>query len=342
MENDIRTYTLDRLEQLAQEFGQPRFRAKQLHEWIHLHHAASYDDMTNLPKAFRAQLASAYPLDSAKLINRQLSQDGTRKYVIQFSDGQMVEAVGMPSGVEGERLTVCLSTQVGCAMACAFCATGKEGFKRNLSPEEMIDQVALVEKDFNQRVTNIVAMGQGEPFLNYEAVLRAFRALNSTGSFNIGARHITVSTCGIISGLNALALEPEQFTLAISLHSAIQAKRDKLMPHVSTQKLSELKVALVDYVAKTNRRVTLEYLLIRGINDGDEDLAALLSFCEGLLCHVNLLPMNSVAGSPFQPAPLSTVNRWINALGSHHIEATLRRSRGSDIAGACGQLKNSL
>ena len=143
MENDIRTYTLDRLEQLAQEFGQPRFRAKQLHEWIHLHHAASYDDMTNLPKAFRAQLASAYPLDGAKLINRQLSQDGTRKYVIQFSDGQMVEAVGMPSGIKGERLTVCLSTQVGCAMACAFCATGKEGFKRNLSPHRHPPQTGL-------------------------------------------------------------------------------------------------------------------------------------------------------------------------------------------------------
>ncbi len=342
MENDIRTYPLDRLEQLAKEFGQPGFRAKQLYEWLHLHHATSFDEMTNLPKAFRAQLASAYPLKSARLINRQQSKDGTRKYVIQFADGQMVEAVGMPSGPQGERLTVCLSTQVGCAMACAFCATGKEGFHRNLSPEEMIDQVSLVEKDFGRRVTNIVAMGQGEPFLNYDAVIEALRKMNSVDSFNIGARHITVSTCGIITGIDALANEPEQFTLAISLHSAIQAKRDKLMPRVSTQRLPDLKTALMNYVEKTNRRVTLEYLLIKDANDREEDLEALLHFCEGLLCHVNLLPMNNVAGSPFQPAPLNTVNHWIDTLSRHHIEATLRRSRGSDIAGACGQLKNSL
>lgn len=342
MENDIRTYTLDQLEQVAQEFNQPKFRAKQLYEWIRGRHVTSYDEMTNLPKDFRAQLDDAYPLAATHVINRQISKDGTRKYVMQFPDGSLVEAVGMPSGSHDERLTVCFSTQVGCAMACAFCATGKEGFCRNLTATEMIDQIALVEKDFRQRVTNIVAMGQGEPFLNYDAVLHAFRLMNSPDSFNIGARHITVSTCGIITGIKALSKEPEQFTLAISLHSAIQAKRDKLMPRVSEQKLPDLKSALLSYVGKTNRRVTLEYLLIKGVNDGKEDLKALLDFCDGLLCHVNLLPMNKVTDSPYQPADHGTVDHWIKTLGRHHIEATLRRSRGSDIAGACGQLKNSL
>lgn len=341
MEKNIRTYTLEQLEVLCGELGQPRFRGKQLREWIHGKHATSYDQMTNLPKDFRAQLAKLYPLSSSEIIDRQVSIDGTRKYVVRFSDGCMVETVGMPSGSDGERLTVCFSTQVGCAMACAFCATGREGFHRNLSAAEMIDQIAVVERDFDMRVTNVVAMGQGEPFLNYDEVVTALRIMNSPDSFNIGARHITVSTCGILKGISLLSTEPEQFTLAISLHSAIQQKRDRLMPQVSSQRLPDLKRSLMRYREQTNRRVTLEYLLIEGVNDSEEDLEALLGFCEGLLCHVNLLPMNKVEGSRFQPASRKVVDRWIEVLNRHHVETTLRRSRGADIAGACGQLKNS-
>lgn len=342
METDIRTYTLDQLENLAKELGQPKFRGKQLQEWLHKKRVTSYEDMTNLPKSFRTQLAESYPLNSAEVIDFQASSDGTRKYVIRFSDGCLVETVGMPSGTADERLTVCFSTQVGCAMSCAFCATGREGYHRNLTSSEMVEQIALVERDFNSRVTNAVAMGQGEPFLNYDEVMKGLRILNDPDSFNIGARHITVSTCGILQGIDAFSDAPEQFTLAISLHAAIQSKRDHLMPRVSNQKLPALKRALLCYVEKTNRRVTLEYLLIKGVNDGVEDLNALLDFCEGLLCHVNLLPMNTIEGSPFQPASKKTVDQWISTLSHHHIETTLRRSRGSDIAGACGQLKNSL
>ena len=342
MEKDIRTYTLAQLEDLVGELDQPKFRAKQLHEWLQGHHATSYDEMTNLPKALRARLAESHPLAMSKVIDRQVSKDGTRKYVIRLSDGCLIETVGMPSDHHGERLTVCFSTQVGCAMECAFCATGREGFHRNLTSAEMTDQIALVQKDFQRRVTNVVAMGQGEPFLNYDETITALRLMNSADSFNIGARHITVSTCGVLDSIDSFSKEPEQFTLALSLHSAIQAKRDKLMPRVKNQKLTDLKKSLLHYVSQTNRRVTLEYLLIRDVNDGDEDLTALLDFCAGLLCHVNLLPMNVIEGSPFQPADSQTVDKWIKTLGRHRIEATLRRSRGSDIAGACGQLKNVL
>ncbi|MCI2240913.1 23S rRNA (adenine(2503)-C(2))-methyltransferase RlmN [Adlercreutzia faecimuris] len=342
MMNEIKTYNLSQLEDLTSRYGQPKFRAKQLYEWLVGKHAISYDEMTNLPKDFRAQLAQDYPLATCEVIDRQVSKDGTRKYVVCFHDGCMVETVAMPTGENDERLTVCFSTQVGCAMECAFCATGREGFCRNLTANEMTEQVSLVERDFGRRVTNLVAMGQGEPFLNYDALIEALRMANSADSFNIGARHITVSTCGIIPGIDQLAEEPEQFTLAISLHSAIQEKRDQLMPRVSHQPLPSLKKSLKHYVEKTNRRVSFEYLLIKGVNDGEEDLQALLDFCDGLLCHVNLLPMNKIAGSPFQPSPRYIADHWISTLGKHHIEATMRRSRGSDIAGACGQLKNSL
>lgn len=362
MANEIKTYTVEELGRVLSELKQPKFRAKQLYEWLHTHRVTSYDEMTNLPKSLREVLSEKYPLDGAQIIDRQISADGTRKYVLQYPDGCCVETVGMPvytdnsavsEGEAGEaactiatqaidRLTVCFSTQVGCAMECEFCATGKEGLTRNLTAAEMVEQLVVVEKDFGCRVTNAVAMGQGEPFQNYDELIDALREINSPSSLNIGARHITVSTCGLIPGIKRFSEEPEQFTLAISLHSAIQRKRDKIMPRVSSQKIVDLKKALVAYVNETNRRVTLEYLLIEGVNDGEDDLKALLDFCLGLLCHVNLLPMNRVEGANFQPSRKETVRYWNSTLAAAGIESTLRKSRGSDIAGACGQLKNSL
>lgn len=347
MAKPIKTYDFAGLQQLMEQLHQPKFRAKQLYQWLYNKNASSYDEMTNLPTALREQLAEQFPLYFPTLIDKQVSIDSTRKYVLALSDGTLVETVGMPT--EGnnehnvrERLTVCFSTQVGCAMECAFCATGKEGFTRNLLPGEMVDQIIAVQNDFDQRVSNVVAMGQGEPFLNYENTLTALRIINSADALNIGARRITVSTCGIIDGINRFAQEPEQFTLAVSLHSAVQQKRDKLMPRVKNQPLDELHDALYSYIEKTNRRVTFEYLLIDGVNDSADDLKALEIFCRTLLCHINLLPMNSVANSPFQPSHSKTINTWVEYLNNAHIETTVRNSRGSDIAGACGQLKNSL
>lgn len=322
------------------ELGQPSFRAQQLTEWLYQRHASSYDEMTNLPAALRAALSERFPLTMPEIVNRQVSRDGTRKYLIEFDDGIRVETVAIPSR-GGDRLTVCFSTQAGCAIGCAFCATGREGFARNLTPGEIVDQVLIAQDDMGKRVTNVVGMGQGEPFLNYDNTMAALCILNNKKGLEIGARHISVSTCGILPGIERFSEEPEQFTLAVSLHAARQGVRDLLMPNVARFKLGNLKSALQEYIAKTNRRVTLEYIMIDGVNDADEDLKALQKFCANLLCHVNLIPINAIEGSVFQPSEPETINRWLNAIQKKGTEATLRDSRGSDIDGACGQLKNT-
>lgn len=342
MNISIKNLTQKELEQLLKDAKQPKFRLKQLREWLYIHQAHSYDEMTNLPASFRALLKEAAPLTSPETIERRVSVDGTRKYVLSFHDGAQTETVGIPAQATHDRLTVCVSTQVGCAMQCGFCATGYEGFTRNLGSGEIIDQVLAVQNDFGTRVTNLVAMGQGEPFLNYDNTLDALRILNDPKGIAIGARKITVSTCGILPGIERFSKEPEQFTLAISLHSARQEVRDVLMPRVARYPLIELKKALSAYFENTNRRVTLEYLMIDGINDSEKDLKALEEFSRGLLCHINLLPMNAVFGSPYQPSSQQTVKKWVSHLESRHIETTLRTSRGSDIEGACGQLKHAL
>ena len=204
--------------------------------------------------------------------------------------------MGLPAG---DRLTVCFSTQAGCAMGCAFCATGQSGLVRDLGPGEMVDQVRVVADDFGERVTNAVAMGQGEPFANYDATLGALRLMNSPDGLGIGARHLTVSTCGLAGAIRRFAAEPEQFTLAVSLHSARQPTRDRLMPGVKGVSLGELREALVDYAEQTGRRPSLEYALIDGVNDTDAELEALVAYCQGMLVHVNLIPINPVAGTDF-------------------------------------------
>lgn len=352
---DIYSYTLEDLENILTELRLPKYRAKQIYEWLHTHNVTSYDEMTNLPKALREQLKEVFPLSQTTVAERLTSSDGTRKYLLQLADGLAVETVGIPSdsrtfiekdsNIDEEstsessgRLTVCFSTQVGCPIGCVFCATGHEGFSRDLTSQEMIDQVAIVQRDFGQRVSNVVAMGQGEPFLNYNDLMSALRRLNTDEGFRIGSRHITISTCGIIDGIRKLSTEPEQFTLAISLHSAIQSKRDTLMPTMKNQPLSKLKTAIEDYIAAKNRRVTFEYLMIDEVNDDEEDLLNLINFCSGLLCHINLIPLNDVNGV-LKSSPLSTIQNWVNELERNHISATIRQSKGSDIAGACGQLK---
>lgn len=343
----IKAYSREGLEQLFEALGQPRFRTKQIVQWMYQRGVRSYDDMTDLPKMLRAELAERAPLTVPTMLDRRVSKDGTRKYVCQFDDGAGVETVAMPSkdkDAKGspQRLTVCFSTQVGCAIGCAFCGTGKEGFVRNLTPGEMVDQIVLAGHDMGMRVSNVVAMGQGEPFLNYDNTLAALRFMNAKDGLGIGARHITISTCGILKGIERLADEPEQFTLAVSLHSAVQSTRDALMPHMKNAPLHHLHTALERYIEQSGRRVSLEYLLLKDLNDDEAHLAALKEFCRGLLCHVNILPFNEVAGSPFQPASAKTRTKWVNQMEAAGIETTVRDSRGSDIEGACGQLKNAL
>lgn len=341
MNTPIKAFSLDQLTSLMKELRQPAFRARQLYEWLYQHYASDYDAMSNLPAALRTTLAERFPLDTPTIVDIQQSVDGTRKFLLSYEDNACVETVAIPSR-DGDRLTVCFSTQAGCAMECAFCATGREGFMRNLLPGEMVDQVLIAQKDMGRRVTNVVGMGQGEPFLNYENTMAALRILNDPKAVGIGARHISISTCGIIPGILRFADEPEQFTLAISLHAADQQIRNILMPKLERYNLTSLKKVLLEYVSKTNRRVTLEYIMIHDINDDETHLVQLCEFCKGLLCHVNLIPINAVEESPFQPSKRQTIDHWIETIQKHGIETTLRDSRGSDIDGACGQLKNTL
>ena len=333
---DIRSLSLVELQDVLSELKQPAFRAKQLFEWVHQKNIRSFDEMTNIPKALRAALSENYCIAAPTEVVKQISRDGSRKYLLQFADGVSVETVGMPSR---NRLSVCISSQAGCGMGCAFCATGLAGLTRSLTAQEMVDQVAHVSQDLGERVTSVVFMGQGEPFANYDATIAALRMLNDEQGMNIGARHLTVSTSGIIPRIRDFARIPEQFTLAVSLHSAIQSTRNQLMPGVKKYTLLRLHEALQFYTETTGRRPTYEFAMIDGVNDTNPEMQALCDFCEGTLCHVNLIQLNDIPDSPFKPSPMKKVEDLQRRLASRGIETTIRNSRGSDIDAACGQLK---
>ena len=332
---NLRSLSDDDLDRAIFHMGQPAFRSKQVKQWIWNKAATSFDEMTNLPSSLREELARSYTLSMPKEVARQQSSDGSRKYLLAMDDGVRVECVGMPS--KGH-LSVCVSTQAGCAMGCAFCATGRLGLTRLLESHEIYDQVTHVANDFGERVSSVVLMGQGEPFANYDATLAALRRLNSENGAGIGARHLTVSTCGVLPAIAKFSREPEQFTLAVSLHSAVQRTRDALMPGAKRWTLPHLHTAMVEYAQQTGRRPSYEYALIGGINDSDAELEALCEFCAGTLCHVNLINLNNVEGSKFVPAREGRDNEFVHALNRVGVEATIRVSRGADIDAACGQL----
>ena len=333
----IKALSRDEIRELVtEELGLPKFRANQIIQWIYGKGVSSYDEMTNLPAALRAQLTKDYPLIAPVIRKRQVSSDGTRKYLIAFADGSTVEAVGIPSK---NRLTVCISTQAGCPMRCDFCATGKSGYVRSLGVGEIVDQVRVVGNDFGTRVSSVVLMGQGEPFLNYDAVLEAMRIINSKDGFEVGARHITVSTAGVLPQIRRFAAEPEQFTLAVSLHSAIQETRDEIMPGVRKYPLDRLRDSIASYAATTGRRPTYEYALMAGINDSNAELNALVEFCRHTLCHVNLIQLNEIPHSRYKPSTPERMAEFEKTLNCSGVEATVRKSRGADIDAACGQLK---
>jgi len=334
------THVCDLLEQI----GEPAYRTTQVLEWIWSKGVSSYDEMTNVPLHIREALAQQLPLLRPRLVERQVSRDGTRKYLVAFSDGEGVEVVGLPTA---DRLTVCASTQVGCAMGCVFCATGQGGFVRNMTASEIAETVALVAQDFDRRVSNVVLMGQGEPLANYDASLEALRIVNARWGFDIGARHLTISTAGLIDGIERLATEPEQFTLAVSLHSAKQKTRDALMPALATNPLPALRDALIAYYEKTGRRPSLEYTLIAGRSDTPSEIEALGLFASAIGAHINLIPLNPLGAdgdgsltSQLRPSPDHRATEIATLLRNRYgVEATVRTRRGADIDGACGQLR---
>lgn len=328
--------TLSELEDLMAQMGATKFRAKQIHNWIYAKSVSSIDEMTNLSKDFREQLKQVASVTESKIKVKQVSSDGTLKYLIEYPDGECVETVLMRFDNRAN-LTACVSSQVGCAVNCSFCATGKGGFKRNLTYQEIIEQVLSIQRDTGLKVTNIVFMGQGEPLLNLNNVLKALEIFNN--DFQIGARRITISTSGIIPGIKRLAEMDLQSTLAISLHAPNHKLRAELMPIENKYPIDELKNTLIDYVEKTGRRITIEYILIHGFNDTPEVAKELAILLRGIKCNINLIPYNSVIENDYKKPSNNDIMKFKYLLEHSGKKVTVRLERGADIDAACGQLR---
>ncbi len=319
--------------------GQKRFRARQLHAWLYSRGATDFGEMSDLSKALRARLAQEARIGRAELVVEQQSVDGTRKQLLRLHDGQLVESVLMPYA-DGRR-TACISSQAGCAMGCAFCATGQMGFQRQLDAGEIFEQAWRLSAELQrvgERLSNVVLMGMGEPFHNYDAVVTAIRRLHD--DLGIGWRHITLSTVGLVPAIRRFAEEGMQVTLAISLHAATDTARSALLPVNRRWPLSELIAACRDYQAATGRRVSFEWALIEGQTDTDEQARRLARLLAGLRCHVNLIPLNPTAGFAGAASSLARAETFVDTLASHGVAATVRLRRGIDIDAGCGQLRD--
>ena len=317
----------------VQQQGQPAYRGRQLYEWIYQKGVRSFSDISVFPKQWRSNL-EAVPIGRSTLDYRSVAPDETVKYLLKLADGQVVETVGIPTE---KRLTVCVSTQVGCPMACDFCATGKEGFRRNLAAHEIIDQVLTVQADFGRRVSHIVFMGMGEPLLNTENVVKAIASLNQ--DVGIGQRWMTVSTVGIPDRIRKLAQHQLQVTLAVSLHASNQALREKLIPSAHKYPLKDLLAECREYVNLTGRRVSFEYILLAGVNDDIKQAAELAQLLRGFQSHVNLIPYNPIQEADYQRPSSSRIQAFFNTLKQQQIATSVRYSRGLEADAACGQLR---
>ena len=334
--NHIKSMTLTEMGALFKELGQPAFRAKQVYTWLHKG-VRSYDEMTNLPKDMRSLLAERYPITAPVAVRRQESQkDGTIKYLWQLSDGNCVETVLMRYHYGN---TVCISTEVGCRMGCAFCASTLGGLVRRLEPNEMLDQVLFTQVESGLPVSHIVLMGIGEPLDNFDNVMRFLELVNSPEGMNISMRHISLSTCGLVPGIDKLAEEKLQLTLSVSLHAPTDQIRDTIMPVNKAYPTEELLQACRRYYEKTGRRISFEYAMINGVNDTPEAARLLLKRLKGLPAHMNLIPLNHVEESPLKPSTKEAMQRFQNILEDGGIPATVRRTLGSDIDASCGQLR---
>lgn len=334
---DICSFTLEELKKEMESIGEKGFRAKQIYEWLHVKLADSFEEMTNLSKALREKLEISYRIPGVHMADRQISKiDGTNKFLFQLEDGHVVESVLMRYK-HGN--SVCISSQVGCRMGCRFCASTIGGLERNLLPSEMLGEIYQIQKLSGERVSNVVIMGTGEPMDNYEYFLRFLRLLTDENGLHISQRNVTVSTCGIVPNMKRLADEQLQITLALSLHGSTQEKRKTLMPIANKYELSEVLEACDYYFEKTGRRITFEYSLVHGVNDREEDAKELIGILKPRNCHLNLIPVNPIKERDFQKPSRKSAEEFKNKLEKSGINVTIRREMGSDIDGACGQLR---
>lgn len=333
---DIKSLTFDEIEEIVTKENFPKFRGKQVYEWL-LKGVTSFDEMSNIPKALRDFLKLYYYISVANIEKKQISSyDNTVKYLFKFNDGECVESVVMSYHYG---YTICISTQVGCKMGCKFCATGKQGFTRNLTSGEMIAQIESAQRDLGIRISNIVLMGMGEPLDNFQNVMGFLNLVSEEKGLNIGKRHITISTCGVVPKIYQLADKKLQITLSVSLHAPNDKMRSETMPINDAYSIDELIKSIKYYIDKTNRRVSFEYAMIDGVNDSDSCANQLGNLIKGMLCHVNLIPVNSVRGSDYRKSNKERLISFADILGKYGITATVRRTLGSDIDASCGQLK---
>lgn len=333
---DLRSLPMDELTEQLVSRGFPAFRAKQIRQWLD-RGVTDFEQMTNIPKELRAQLAEMYTVPTVRILRKLVSEiDGTVKYLFGLDDGETIESVLMQYK---HGWSQCLSTQVGCRMGCTFCATGMGGLVRNLSAAEMMAQIEAAQQDTGVRVSSIVLMGMGEPLDNYEQVVRFLRMLGEEGGVHIGMRHISLSTCGLVPGIYRLMEEQIPLTLSISLHAPNDEIRSRSMPVNKRWSIDELLSACRDYIKATGRRISFEYAMIDGLNDSDACAEELASRLKGMLCHVNLIPVNAVEGKQQQRSSRERIRSFVSVLENRGINVTVRRTLGADINASCGQLR---
>lgn len=329
---NIKDYHLEELKSELKELGEKPFRAEQIFKWLYEEKVESFDQMTNLSLELREKLKSQYTMCNFNILKKQEAKDGTIKYLFDVLDGNAIETVLMRYH-HGN--SICVSSQIGCKMGCKFCASTGINFIRNLSTGEIVEQIIKVEQDTNERISNVVFMGIGEPLDNYENVVKAIKLINYPKGLNIGARHISISTSGLVPKIYQLAEENIQCTLSISLHATNNQKRSSMMPINNTYKIEELMQACQDYIAKTNRRISFEYALAKDNNDNLSDAKELVKLLKGMLCHVNLIPINKIENGKFDKSSNENIMKFRDYLNDHGIVATIRRELGADIDAAC-------
>ncbi len=332
----ISSLTISELEDFFIQMGEPKFRAKQVYDWLHKRHVTSFEDMTNLPKKLKDNLREKCFIDTAEIVKRQLSKDGTIKYLLKLNDNNCIETVVMRNNYGN---TICVSTQVGCRMGCKFCASTMGGLVRNLNAGEIAAQIYTAKKDIGERISNIVLMGIGEPLDNFINTTQFLRIISSDEGENIGMRNISLSTCGIVPQIERLASLHLGITLSVSLHAPFDEMRSNMMPINNTYPIKQLINMCRFYQRETGRRISFEYSMVKGVNDSEECAKALANLLKGMGAHVNLIPINNVDGSPYTASDEKNVTNFKNLLLSLNINATVRRRLGTDISAACGQLR---